>query len=421
MTAASAQRPSRDTLEAALARLAADQALEGIFLHLCAETARREADAADDRAARGLPLGPLDGALFAAKGSMHVAGMPWTQGTARWRERHADRDAACVAAMRGAGAVLLGTTNLDEFSLSATGRNPVFGDVPNPAAPERSAGGSSGGSAAAVAADLVRIGLGGDTLGSIRIPAAWCGIAGLKPSAGRVNGAGAGVLSRTLDVIGPMARRVRDLVSAMDALAQLHPVEPGPEIRVVVPTDLGTVGAETAAAMEQATRALTTNGIEVVRTALDWSFDAGRRAGLLIVESEAAEETPDLLDGVGVSGSLHGMLAFGRDLPFEKRAQAHAVRRAAGDCLADVLSDADALLLPVTPAPPFAADAPVPKDQAAFTALANLAGAPAVALPTWAAGLPVGVQLVGRPHGDAALLGIACRAEAALSGETTHA
>ena len=210
---------ARDAVEAALARIASLDPALNCFTAVLADTARRDAEAVDARVARGEDPGLLAGVPFAVKNLFDVAGLTTLAGSRIHASRPpAARDAAAVAALRRAGAVLVGTLNMDEYAFGFTTENSHYGATRNPHDRERVAGGSSGGSGAAVGAGLVPLTLGSDTNGSIRVPASLCGVFGLKPTYGRVSRAGTALFAGSFDHVGPLARSTRDLAAALDAL-----------------------------------------------------------------------------------------------------------------------------------------------------------------------------------------------------------
>ncbi|MFB4293340.1 amidase [Nonomuraea sp. ATR24] len=165
------------------------------------------------------PGGPLDGWTFVAKDMIDVAGLPTTRGSILYGAEEALTTAPCVEVLESAGALLVGKANQHEFAWGVTSENPHWGDVRNPRHPHLSAGGSSGGTAAALAAGIARFGLGTDTGGSVRMPAACCGVVGLRPRAGSVPGAGVAPLAPMFDVVGPMAASVADLARVWEVLS----------------------------------------------------------------------------------------------------------------------------------------------------------------------------------------------------------
>lgn len=208
---------SRDRLEQSLQRIA-DPSGEGAraCLTVYADTARKAADAADARTKSGGSLGPLDGAIVTVKDLFDVAGEVTRAGSRvlASRGKPATADAAIVTKLREAGAVIVAKTNMTEFAYSGLGANPHFGTPGNPADRKRVPGGSSSGAAVSVGDDMCEIGIGSDTGGSTRIPAAFCGLVGFKPTVKRISRAGAFPLSFTLDSVGPIARSVADCANA---------------------------------------------------------------------------------------------------------------------------------------------------------------------------------------------------------------
>ncbi len=201
------------------AALAAARAAPAVFTQLTEERARGEAEASAARLRAGTPRGPLDGVPVAWKDLVDVAGTPTTAASALRRDAPpAAADAPVVAALAAAGMVCVGKTNLSELAFSGIGTNPHFGTPPNPRAPGRVPGGSSSGSAVAVAVGIVPVAIGTDTAGSIRVPAAFCRVAGFKPSAARIDRTGLLPLAPTLDSIGPLAACVADLIAVDAAL-----------------------------------------------------------------------------------------------------------------------------------------------------------------------------------------------------------
>src|ERR1051325_9013440 len=214
---------ARELTEQCLQRIAELQPRLNAFIRVMAEEARRDADAADRDLAAGRDRGPLHGVPIAVKDLIDIGGIP-TTAASRVREGHvASADAPVITRLRSAGAVMIGKTNLDEFAFGTTSENSAFGPVRNPIDPARTPGGSSGGSAVAVAAGMALAALGSDTGGSIRIPAAACGIVGLKPALGEISTDGVVPLSRTFDHLGPFAQTVGDIAVVYRAMCGYGP------------------------------------------------------------------------------------------------------------------------------------------------------------------------------------------------------
>jgi aspartyl-tRNA(Asn)/glutamyl-tRNA(Gln) amidotransferase subunit A len=210
---------SREVTDAALARIGATDARLGAFLTVTAEEARAQAAAADERAAHARSAGPLDGVPLALKDLFATRGVPTTAGSRILEGFVPPYDATVVERLRAAGAVLLGKLNMDEFAMGSSNENSAYKPCRNPWDLARTPGGSSGGSAAAVAARQAFGALGTDTGGSIREPAAFCGVVGMKPTYGRVSRYGVVAFASSLDQVGPLARTVADAAELLQAIA----------------------------------------------------------------------------------------------------------------------------------------------------------------------------------------------------------
>ena len=411
---------ARDAVDCYLERIARHGSQLNAFLAVSEAAARDAAEALDRRRREGSALGALAGVPFAVKDNLDVAGLPTSAGMAALRGTMPERDAVAVLRLRSAGAVPLGKTNMDEAAFGATNDNPHFGRCRNPHRLEFTPGGSSGGSAAAVAAGLAAAALGSDTLGSVRIPASYCGCAGFKPTRGSIPTAGLMPLSVSLDEIGVLARSVGDCAAVFEAIRDAGAGTVGSRAlasaRIGIVTGLD-VAPEIAAAIARTAAALAASGCAVSDCDLA-GIDPGRvrRAGLLIAEAEGARVHARLLSdpASGISQSLREALAYGAAQGPERIAQARAVLHEARLGLDALFASVDLLLLPTTPQTAFAFTSPAPSSQADFTALANAGGMPALSLAAGlsSAGLPLGVQLVAARGADALVLeaGQACEA-----------
>lgn len=401
-----------------LARIAQRNPALKAFVYVCEDLALQQAQASAKRWASGQPIGPLDGVVMALKDNIDVLGMPCTAGTAAYAQRMPAHDAPVYQRLRDAGMVLLGKLNMHEAALGATTDNPVYGRCINPLREGFTPGGSSGGSAAAVADHLCTIAMGTDTMGSVRIPAAYCGVMGMIPTRTRIPMDGIVPLSPTLDVAGPLARSGYDLAQTMACLLDIRlapaaqdSVWRGLRVGILPQTD----EVEMAPAVRQAWQAtqqrLQTQGAQVQTVHLpDWSPARNRLHALLMSEWEGADYWLNALgpELPGLSVGLQKMLHYGARLGPEKRQVSQAaidgLRAQAGALFADI----DVLLLPTTPHTSFAHTDAAPASQADWACLANLLGAPALSFPCPTEGLPVSCQLLSAPGQDERLLSLAC-------------
>ncbi len=387
------------------------------FYCVDAEGARAAATASDARRHAGTTVGRLDGVAIAIKDNLDVAGLPTTAGLAARRHHRAPADAFAVARLRAAGAVILGKTALDEAALGAMGSNAAFGNVANPQRPAQASGGSSSGSAVAVAAGLCSAALGSDTLGSLRIPAAFCDIYALRPTLGEVSCSGLWPALPRLDAVGPITRSLDDLNVLLQVLAAHDPADPRSRRRRVplalpdwepgrlrsgVASQLAALGADATvvAAFGSALQRLQPLLGERREVALTgFGLPRLRRAALLMMEAGLAAADPaDLLE---LSSERRQMLAFASSKSAVDYARADRLLDAAVVSMRRLFDAVDVLLLPTVPLPPPLLAAAEPANLADFTALASIAGCPALSLPL---GAGIGLQLVGPPGSDLRLL-----------------
>jgi aspartyl-tRNA(Asn)/glutamyl-tRNA(Gln) amidotransferase subunit A len=410
--------------EQALARIARLEPALNAFADPMAEQALAEATQRAGELAAGRGRGPLHGIPVAIKDLIEVAGAPTGYGSRVLPPAVAAADAALVARLRAAGAVILGKTNLLEYAYGIA--HPEVGQTNNPHDVTRTSGGSSGGSAAAVAAGIVPVAIGTDTGGSIRIPAAYCGIVGLKPSFGLVPTEGVFPLSWTLDHAGPLARSVEDTALALAALTGAPvPIAPVDLAGVRVGLfrhhfDHAAVTPEVRASTEAAVARLTALGAAVTGIAIADLAPVNREL-LHILLPEAAVIHADLYarNASGYALGTRKQIEAGFTAKATDYVRAERYRAALRGAVEATLAEVDVLLSPTVP---FVAPAEDPEfvegdydGEMLASGFANMTGHPALSLPCGMAGhLPVGLQLTGRLGDDARLLSIAAAVEAAL-------
>jgi amidase len=438
---------ARELLDLHLARIADRNPELNAIVSLDEERALAGAAQADQALAGEAEIGPLHGLPFAFKDTHAVAGWRTTFGSPLFKDFVPEQDELIVERVRRAGVVVIGKTNVPEFAAGSHTFNTVFGTTLNPVDPTRSAGGSSGGAACALAAGMVPLAEGSDMGGSLRNPASFCGVVGLRPSLGRVPQWPLYNQWETTSVGGPMARNVGDLALLLSVLAGPDPRVPqalgdpgivfAPPVageltglRVAVSTDLGgvlQVDTEVAAVVEasravfegagaavDATYPTLTEADDTFRTLRAWHFQA--MFGALLAEH------PD-----SFKASLADNIRAGEHLTGADVARAYSQRTALSDRMREFFADHDLLVLPTSQVPPFPADQEYPHeingeqmetylDWMRASYLITVTGCPAISVPVGrtATGLPVGVQLVA-PHGaDRFLLETAAALEAAV-------
>ncbi len=374
------------------------------------QAAREEAADSADRWAKGAPLSDIDGAVVLVKANIAVEGLPWHAGIKAYQRRIARQDAACVAALKRAGAIIAGTVNMEEGALGAVTDNPWFGRTLNPwgeAGAALTPGGSSGGSGAAVAAGLCIMALGTDTMGSVRIPAAYCGAASLKPSRGLISTDGVMALSTTLDHVGPISRSARDLAAFTAALSG----QPQRPERGLTGLKIGRWRFEDAleahpavtSAFNDACARLDRAGAALVDVEPQaYRYGATRRKGLIVSELEGRKIHAEALNRNpgGFSDGFRTLLDWAADQPAGKIAEAYAaVRAVEGDAQA-WFSSVDLVVAPTALEPAFPFGSDIPAGQADLTAFADMAGNPSAAVPMGLSddGLPLSIQFMA-PHG----------------------
>lgn len=437
---------ARALTEDVLARIEALNPRLNAFRVVMAESALAEADARDavtERARRtGETLPPLHGIPIAIKDENDVAGTTTTLGTGAVH-RPRERDGHVAAALRAAGAIIVGKTLMPEFGIWPYTESSSYGITRNPWDPSRTPAGSSGGSAAAVAAGMVPAAIGGDGGGSIRLPAAACGLYGLKPQRGRVSAAPHAALWRSLGTIGPLTRTVADAALIYDVLA--HAPADSPDryraepwatplsesvsthprgLRILLaPENPGggpDADPETLAALERIAAELGQLGHVVTRGSLPRSSHT--IPFLLQMAGGVLDERESLDEPTRIERRSRAIMRIARLTRFTDRWAERAVERASAEINA-VFDDVDIVLTPTSPAPAEAvgaltgagllALAKPAAGAASFTSIWNVAGNPAAAVPSGfsAAGLPLSVQLIAPAHGEPMLIALSAQLE----------
>lgn len=431
---------ARELLELHLGRIETVNPSVNAIVSLDQSRARAAALVADEALAAGVEPGPLHGLPFVVKDTHELAGWRTTYGSPLMASHVAGDDELHVARIRAAGAVVLGRSNVPEFAAGSHTFNPVFGTTLNPYDLSRSAGGSSGGAAAALATGMVPLADGSDMGGSLRNPASFCNVVGLRPSLGRVPQWPTGNAWETTSVAGPLARSVSDLALLLSVLAgpdrhvPLALGDPGAMfapplsgslsgLRVALSVDLGgafEVDPAVAAVVESAGDVLAASGAVVAaaypllpeaedtfRTLRAWHFHA--RLGPLLAEH------PD-----GFKQSLADNIRAGEPLTGSDVARAYAQRTALGERMVSFFADHDVLVMPVSQVPPFPADQEFPTvvdgrpmesylDWMRSAYFITVTGCPAISVPAGftADGLPVGIQIVAAHNQERRLLEVA--------------
>jgi aspartyl-tRNA(Asn)/glutamyl-tRNA(Gln) amidotransferase subunit A len=391
------------------------------FITVTGDQALERARELDAELARGVDRGALHGIPIAHKDLMWTKGVRTTSGSKLFADFVPDRDAAVVAKLDAAGAVMVGKTGLHELAYGITSDNPHFGTIRNPRNAEHSPGGSSGGSGVAVATGMAFVATGTDTGGSIRVPASFCGVAGLKPTYGLVDRTGVQALGLSLDHVGPLARTVEDVRVALDAMSDASRRKSAPasmaEIRVGVPENfyfdavMPEVNAAVLAAADRADKL----GARVTKVRVP-DVDALNTAGLVILLSEAtAVHKTNLHRRADFGADVLALLDQGMLVPAADYINAQRVRKMLLKEFHGLFRQIDCLLTPTTPiVAPRIGQSEITLDGATYntriltTRLVrgfNALGFPALSIPCGAAGgLPIGLQLIARPWEEDLLL-----------------
>jgi amidase len=433
----SGQLSAREVTQAHLDRIERVNPSVNAVVSLRAEQALEDAALADERLARGEPVGPLHGIPMAFKDVHETAGIRTTYGSPLLADYVPERDELLIERIRGAGAIALGKTNVPEFAAGSHTVNPVFGLTRNPYHPGRSAGGSSGGAAAALACRMVPLADGSDMGGSLRNPASFCNVVGFRPSPGRVPTWPAALGWATLAVQGPMARTVTDaafllsVIAGPDSRAPLSLESPGATFapplevpprgpRVAYSSDFGgglPVESEVVQTVRRAAGTFAELGCEVTEACPDLSgadevFRILRAWQFHLTFGDQVRTAPEALKATLVGNVEQGARLTGADL-----ARAEVLHTELYHRVREFFTRYDVLLLPVSQVAPFPAEWEYPTaingvamaDYLEWMRSAyyiSATGCPALSVPAGFTeqGLPVGVQLVGPPRADLAVL-----------------
>ncbi|MEH2251384.1 AtzE family amidohydrolase [Nostoc sp.] len=436
-----------EVTKAALAQIAARDDQLNCFTAVTAKTALTDAARIDREIAQGNNPGILAGVPFAVKNLFDIAGLTTLAGSKINAENSAaSQDATAVAKLKQAGAVLVGALNMDEYAYGFVTENFHYGTTHNPHDLQRVAGGSSGGSAAAVAAGLVPLTLGSDTNGSIRVPAALCGVFGLKPTYGRLSRAGVALLSSSFDHIGPFARSVQDIATVFDVLQGEDDRDPIctkrlPElvlsqlkqdisgIRIAIAADYFTIGAEpeALAAVQKVADAIKVTEYVTIPEA-----HRARAAAFVITASEGAnlhleklrrQSPPKVSRPQDFDPATRDRFLAGALIPSNWYIQAQRFRRWYRDRVREVLQNVDVILAPTTPifAPLIGQQTMILDGEeilvrphlGLFTQPLSFIGLPVLSVPIQHQNaLPLGVQLIAAPYNEALILRVAAVLEA---------
>ena len=432
---------ARELVDASLARIAATDDRVNAFTETTGDRARAEADAVDAQRVRGEPRGPLAGVPYAVKNLFDIEGLTTLAGSrVNQGLPVAPSDAVLVTRMKVAGAVLVGALNMDEYAYGFTTENTHYGPCHNPHDLTRIAGGSSGGSGAAVAAGQVPVTLGSDTNGSIRVPSSLCGVWGLKPTFGRLSRRGTYPFVHSIDHLGPMASSLPGLALAYDALQQPDPLDPGSHALRVQPVSpalgkgtgglrIGVLGGyfhDNAApeAREVVARAASTLGAQAEVTWPDAAL--ARAAAFIITASEGGSlhlgdlrTRADDFEPLSVDRFIAGALQ-----PVDWYLRAQRFRRVYRDKVNALFQDWDVLLTPATPVSATTIGTewldingvrqPCRAAMGLLTQPISFAGCPVLTAPMWpaASALPLGVQIIAAPWRE----DLAFRAAQVLAG-----
>lgn len=427
-----------DFVEAALRRISVLQPKFNAFITVLGEQALAHARNLENELANGLWRGPLHGIPVALKDLFYMKGVRTTAGSKILSDFVPDYDSTVAERLRRAGAILVGKTNTHEFAFGPTNENSYFGPVRNPWDPSRISGGSSGGSAVAVATGMAYVALGTDTGGSVRIPACLCGVVGFKPTYGIVSLHGVVPLSFSFDHAGPIARSVKDIALSLDVIAgSKDEEENSPDglgfaealaqaeaddlsgLAIGVPTNFyfEKVEPEVEDLVRAAIQGLAEMGA-VIREVRLPGLGEVPRVTTTIMFAEAAYFHREYLTSrpEDYSPDVRGRLEFGSKITAVEYIEAMKQREVIKRAYESLFEEVHVIVTPTLPIPAYkigstsveirGSDEPAREILVRHTRLANLTGAPALTVPCGMTreGLPVGLQIMGRPYDDATVL-----------------
>jgi len=422
------------------------------FITILPRQALRAARQAEKEILQGRYLGAFHGIPFAAKDLFFTKGIRTTCGSKILTDFIPQYSASVIERLLAAGAILLGKLNMHEFAFGATSINPHFGPVRNPWDFARISGGSSGGSAAALACSFAPLTLGTDSGGSIRIPAALCGIAGLKPTYGRISRFGVYPLSWSLDHPGPMAKNVADLAQAMNILAGFDPRDPTtaklpvPDYTHALTQDLSglrlgipdnfffeRLDGEIHSAVEKAIQDLKSLGAKVRPISVPNLPEATAAAFLILyAEGAASLEKWYCIRPQDMGDDIRNRLSLGSAIKATQYLKAQRIRRKMQEYFLNIFKAADALVTPQVPITAPKLDEKtvilgkrpeeVPSALTRFTRIFNLNGFPSLSLPCGfsSSGMPIGLQVVGRPFDEETVLKVGHAYESQAPWKNQH-
>lgn len=404
------------------------------FITVTADAARARARVLDEELARGIDRGPLHGIPVAHKDLMMTRGVRTTAGSKIFTDFIPDEDAAVVEKWNAAGAVMIGKTGLHELAYGITSNNPHFGTIRNPWDPDRIPGGSSGGSAAAVAAGMVFTATGTDTGASIRLPASFCGVVGLKPTYQRVSRRGVIPLALTLDHVGPIARTVRDAAVAFNTMTDsenyVPPADPDIRgLRIGLPRNFyfDRLDLEVAAAVRGAVQTAAARSARIVDVQVPDMEGLNTVARIVLLVEAVSNLRPHLARREDFGSDVLALLDQGRCISGADYADAQRLRRILAREFSKLWRDVDCIFTPIAQiAAPKIGQTSVEiagKTEDArlastkFMRAINALGIPALSLPCGftSAGLPIGLQILAAPNHEEKLLRIGAAMEDAMA------